>query len=628
VTVSPSTGWASGPETGGKLTGMPAEPASHPAGAMPPAPGSYAAAEQYRAADLEVFPAGADLALVYSRDTGAAAFHRPEIVELLTGLREFRTVEQHLRDRPGMPADTLRRELIGLCRAGFLVPRHRPLAGGEDKDNDEPVLPISTVGFPTRDRVDVLRRAIASYAENCARHGRRPSFAVLDDSAAADTRARYRAMLAELGEHHRIDIHYAGLPEKERFVAELAAAGSLPLEVAGHACLGGQSRNLPTIGANRNCLLLHSVGERILSADDDTVCRLASPPDRDDRVLLRSAENPLDTWYFADRAAAFGALRHVEQDLLGRHEEYLGRSPAAALAGVEAGWELAEPALLRRLRSRAGRILVTSNGTVGDCGWDNPNFHLFAEDDSFARLTRSAADYRQARSSRELAQAVSRPTITEHPDPRFAMCLGMDNTELLAPFPPTGRAEEIAFGAVLARCHRDGYGAHLPWLVQHDPVGERQFADRSIFTIGLGSWLPACVGRYDPGACTDPAGRLRGLGGYLIDLGRLPAAEFDGYVRFTVWESMSALVGRLTERLDGAEPVPDYWAADARRFIATVRRQALAPVTELYSEVGGRDGLQRSLVRFGEVLSWWPRLVTAAQELRTAGVRLAQPVAS
>jgi hypothetical protein len=604
---------------------MPAEPASDPAGGMPSVSPSYAATEQYRAADLEVFPAGADLALVYSRDTGAAAFYRPEIVELLAGLREFRTVEQHLRDRPGMPADVLRRELIGLCRAGFLVPRHRPLAPGPE---NEPALPISTVGFPTRDRVDVLRRAIAGYAENCARHGRQPTFAVLDDSPAAATRARYRAMLTEVGERHRIEISYAGVPEKERFVAELAEAGTLPIEVAGYACLGERSRDVPTIGANRNCLLLHGVGERILSADDDTVCRLASPPDRDDRVLLRSAENPLDTWYFADRTAAFGALRYVEQDLLGRHEEYLGRSPAAALAGAEVDWELAEPALLRRLRSRAGRILVTSNGTVGDCGWDNPNFHLFAEGASFARLTRSAADYGRARSSRELAQAVTRPTITAHPDPRFAMCLGLDNTGLLAPFPPTGRAEEVAFGAVLARCHRDGYGAHLPWLVQHDPVGERQFADRSMFTIGFGSWLPACVGRFDPAARTDPAGRLRGLGGYLIDLGRLPAAEFDEYVRFTVWESMSTLVGRLTERLDGAEPVPDFWAADARRFIGTARRQALAPVTGLYTEVGGRDELQRSLVRFGEVLSWWPRLVTAARELRAAGVRLARPVAS
>ena len=251
---------------------------------------------------------------------------------------------------------------------------------------------------------------------------------------------------------------------------------------------------------------------------------------------------------------------------------------------------------------------------------------MFAEGESFARLTRSEADYRQAGSSRELAQAVTRPTITGHPDPRFAMCLGLDNTDLLAPFPSTGRAEELAFGAVLTRCYRDGYGAHLPWLVQHDPVGERRFADRSMFTIGLGSWLPACIGRYDPGACTDPAGRLAGLGGYLIDLGRLPATEFDDYVRHTVWESMSALVSQLAERLDG--PVPDFWATDARGFIATARRQALTPVTELYAAEGGRDGLQHSLVRYGEVLCWWPRLVAAARQLRAAGRRLAEPVTS
>lgn len=606
---------------------MPAEPV---ASTSAPQPHSAATAE-YRVADLAVFYAGAELSLVHSRDSGAAAFYRSGTVELLTSLRDFRTLDGHLRDylagRPGASADAVRRELVQLSRAGFLVSRDEILAGVA-AEPDGP--PIGTVGFPTCGRPELLRRAVTSYAENCTRHGRRPSFAVVDDSPESAAE-RCRSMLAELGDQLGIEIRYAGPAEKADFALELAEAGGLPADVARYALLGERRPGVPTVGANRNSLLLHAVGERLFSADDDTVCRLAAAPEQDRRVLLTEAGGQLDTWFFGDRDSAFNFLRyaenHAEPDLLGLHEEFLGRAPAAVLAtaGGLADFTDAPPALLRRLHSRPGRILVTGNGTVGDCGWDNPNFALFAQGPSFARLTRSAEHFREARASRELAQAVRQPVITGSPDPRLAMCIGLDNTELLAPFPPDGRAEEVAFGAILACCFSDGYGAHLPWLAQHDPVGKRRFSDEPPFLISFGSWLPACIGRFDPGPVTDPAGRLRGLGDYLAGLGRWPAEQFDEFVRAILWESMSALVAALTERLDGADPVPDFWAADARRFIAAARRQALAPVAGLYPE-GSRSGLQHSLVHFGELLCWWPRLVAAASELRSAGRRLARPV--
>ena len=55
---------------------------------MPAVPSSVASATaEYRAADLAVFCAGAELSLVHSRDSGAAAFYRSGTVELLTSLR-------------------------------------------------------------------------------------------------------------------------------------------------------------------------------------------------------------------------------------------------------------------------------------------------------------------------------------------------------------------------------------------------------------------------------------------------------------------------------------------------------------------------------------------------------------
>jgi hypothetical protein len=89
------------------------------------------AEEQYRVAELEIVRAGADLALVYARDTGAAGFYRADVVDLLVSCRQFRTLDQHAQAYSGADPGTsappsLQRELHRLLRAGFLVGR----AGG------------------------------------------------------------------------------------------------------------------------------------------------------------------------------------------------------------------------------------------------------------------------------------------------------------------------------------------------------------------------------------------------------------------------------------------------------------------------------------------------------------------
>jgi hypothetical protein len=582
--------------------------------------------EQYRVAELEIVPAGADLALVYARDSGVAGFYRADVVDLLVSCQQFRTLDRHAQAYSGAdpgtsPPPGLQRELHRLLRAGFLVSRPRgwPEVAGPD------LPPISAIGFPTCDRVAVLHRAVASYAENCREAGRRVEVVVVDDSPEAATREECRRMLAQLQPELGLDLWYGGLEDKAAFARAVARCGDIPEEVVRFGCLGERAIGV-SIGANRNALLLHTTGERILSVDDDTVCRLGVPPGHRDGLALDSGGNPLQLWFFAGRDEAYGAVHRVEQDLLGLHERYLGQPPAALLAAGSASFELADPALLRRLRTAPGTIRVTTNGTVGDCGWDNPDFALFQDGASWDRLVADEAGYRLARGTREMVQAVAQATITGRPDPKFAICLGLDNTALLPPFPPVGRAEEVGFGAVLAHCFPDAYAAHLPLLVRHDPVAGRHFSTAGPFSIGLGSWLPSCLSRFDPGLTASPAERLRRAGTFLTELAELPDGEFDEFARLAMWDSMSGLIGALEDRLSGAEPAPEYWARDARRHIAQLRRSALAPVGELYGTLGGRAVLQRLLRRYGRLLIWWPAIVETARQLRGSGQRLARPV--
>ncbi len=580
----------------------------------------------YRTADLEVFAAGDGLSLVYTRDSGAAAFYRTDVVALLATCREFRTIDQHVQEylaRAGSDtqAPALRRELARLSKAGFLV-------GAESPRTDAAALlpPISTVVIPTCDRVQLLSRAISGYAENCAHYGRRADFVVADDSADPATRIGCRAMLGRLSRRLGIDTFYAGLEEKSAFASRLARAGEIPEDVVRFGCLPGSGPAV-TIGASRNVLLLSTAGQRIFSADDDTVCKVAVPPGRRDGIDLDSGSNPLNLWFFPNRNEALAAVQYVEEDVLRRHGQYLGAVPAQIIAASDSvSFQRGDPALLRHIQAAGGRIRVTTNGVVGDCGWDNSDFLLFQDEATFERLVGSPDAFRVARTTREMIQAVTQTTITARADPKFAMCIGLDNAELLPPFPPVGRGEEVAFGALLSACFGRAYAAHLPLLMQHDPVAGKRFPAEVMFTVSLGSWLPSCIRQFDPGMATSPAVRLGRMGHFLTDLGRLPERAFDEFARLTAWASMSGLIAGLEARLDGPEQPPAYWAREARQFIARARRSALAPADRWYAAAGGREVLQQQLDQFGQLLIWWPAIVQTARELRAAGDELALPI--
>jgi hypothetical protein len=593
--------------------------------------------DRFRVAEVDLFPAGNNVVLV-SVKYGSSRFLPALVVDLLVHCREFRTLDEHLgsywRDRRMNAAvrDALRTELRKLAQTDFLISRDGMLGALKERDESGPSSSIASVGFPTGDRGEVLRRGVASYIENGLRFGRSSDFVVMDDSAQPQTREAHRRMLRELKRRYGVNILYAGLEEKLAFAGRLAEAGNLPEEAVRFACLGDKQRGVTTVGANRNALLLHTVGELVFSADDDTVCRIGVPPDQSDGMEYRSLGGPKEYWFFPDREAALGAVEYAERDILALHEQWLGREPLIRLLGNDpdgrVSLDQAEPQFLRKLKRRSGKVALTLNGTVGDCGWDNPHFHLFQHGSTYERLTRSEHAYRAARASRELIQAANHTTITERAEPMLAMCMGLDNRDLLPPFPPVGRGEDVAFGAILSGCFQKDFTAHLPWIVPHDPLQRKSFpARRHVFVVAPNAYLPACVKMFAPGLARTPAERLDKLGQFLEELGRLPKAPFEEFVRWRVRNSMSDFVSWLDERLQNSkERPPEFWAREAWQAIEQARRSAVAPVDELYELDGGREAFQLLMSRFGQVLSWWPQIVATAGRLRTEGTRLAQPV--
>lgn len=558
----------------------------------------------YRVADVTRASAGGGLVLLYSRDVGTTRLVRREVASLLDGAREFRTLDDHARalaeGRVGRQA-TVRRELERLARDGFLVTPLHPLRGTRHAPAR-----ISALVVPTCGRVATLERALKSYLVNVTDAGRRIAVVAADDSAGPASHAACRDMLRRLARAYSIDVAYAAPNDTHAFATQLAAEADVDPDVAAFACLGDRASGLITAGANRNVLLLHAAGELLLFSDDDIVCRPAPARDAgDDSLAVTSMGGPLRVETHADRESALAALpEQAGVDFLALHERWLGRPPLTCV-DVDTRYDDATPVTLRRMRSRAGRIAVTLSGSVGDCGWDSPDFLLFAN--------RQAGTAR----SREMVQVAPVATLTDRADPMFGWCFALDAREMLPPFTPIGRAEDVGFGVLLSSCFADHYAVHLPWALLHAPSEPKSFTAEPAFAVGFNGWLPSVLSELAPGTGA-PADRLAELGRLLQHLGRLQEDAFDDFVRQHLLQSLEARADALDAGMTGA---PSTWRKDAGAELTRMRESALAPVERLYCQPGGRAALQRQLVAHGALLGAWPALWAGARALQERGVR-------
>jgi amino acid adenylation domain-containing protein len=522
------------------------------------------------------------------------------------------------------------------------------------KSPPAPPLQVTTLAVPTCNRPEVLERGLASHAEVARERGRALRFAVLDDSPDPAVRREYRERLAALGRRFGAEIVYAGLEEKRRFRAALEAEGIPPAAVAAALC-DPEGVGVP-VGANRNAVLLQTVGEGALSIDDDTLARGGPPPEVEPGVAFLSGTAPGTAFLsgrdpgairgFASREEALSAIALRPVDLPGIHEALLGRGLRDWLGGLDpaapAALDRGDPGFLRSLES-GGRVLVTTNGWAGDCGWRSPTFYLLLAGDSWRRLAASAEGYRTVTASKEIVRFVPRPTLGNGDSFMATLFTGLDNRQLLPPFPPVLWGEDLLFGVTLQLAFPAARVGHLPWVATHEPMEHRAFWPgemvRSASGIDHSRLVSALLAGFEPGPAGPtgrPAESLRRLGAFLQDLGRMAPADFDERARQAVGDRAEAFAAELETRLaecDASLEGAGLWADDARRYLDLLRRHAGAPefavpLDLLYGREPGEAMrlAQKLIANHGLVLAHWPDLVEAARALKARGQGLAEPV--
>jgi hypothetical protein len=586
-------------------------------------------------ADVAVYPAGMNQKLVHARGAGATCLLHPTYAELLSQCSTFKTLEEHLGTFcQGKPVNTrmvqgLYAKLRQLAQQGYLIPRSQINCVFEGAEESARPTRIRTIGIPTCDRVEAAQCCITSYIEHCQRFGRNPDFVVMDDSPSPATQETYRQMLHTLQARYGVNIAYAGSQEKMTFARKLSSVGKIPLEIVFRACVSDKTYGTGTYGANRNALLLHTVGECIFSSDDDIICRVAASPGRKEGLALHSEGEIVHFQYYPDRKRTLEAFPVVEQDILAVHEQWLGQDPLVSGAPYSRAGQLSleqvTPELLRNLVMQPGKIAMTAHGIIGDIVHNTIDYLLRQSAEELKRQVSTEQTYLTARASREAAQVVNQITLATNAHfPPGAYIGGLDNRELLPPYPPLGRGEDGGFDFMINQCFPDTYTVYLPWVLLHAPSETRSYTEAPI-QFPFFRWVLIFMSRFQTQLTGTPADNLLQLGQFLEKIGRLSMPAFEELASHHIWQVEGALASYWENKLCTDEGLPPACKQDIAAHCIKIRQGMLLPIRQRIVG-GGPEIVQRLLLQFAEILHWWPAMVETARCLRADGVRLAQSI--
>jgi hypothetical protein len=579
------------------------------------------------------FAAGPGRELVYLTLDRTAHILSSEDVKLLCECGEFRALEEHAR-----LSGNSRREQARVGEALRRLVRSRTLMSYGDfmtRAGSEPLVAISPrhigwVVIPTCDRIAELRSALTSYIRNFKRYGHSVRILVADDSRFGrfnDIEQLLRVCTARTG----IEVFYCGVEEKRAFERLLINNGDLPKEVTSFA-LFGEGFFGPTIGANRNATLLHTLDELVLSVDDDTQGRVGQFGDPSGQTALALSAQPSVTelWSFPNRNAAMETIDFTDADILGEHEQFIGQSVAAIIGSATRRGFLnvceASDDMLRALCVEGGRVAVTFDGIVGDTGLHSPWWlFLYARDIMKTRLSEML--YRQAFSSREAVRQARYPTIGIAGE-WIGTVMAIDNQSGTPPFMPVFRSEDYVFGRTLALCFKGSYFGYLPRVVTHLPAKPRHYDLNPFSETRPSDVILALMAMWTGNTRqSEPDDQLRSLGRYLGDTGRLPPAAFKEAINVALRPRALELIARLIRYIDCPD-MPEVAVSDAKRHIESLsnhlRYSQMSSIPERTDIPDGSclDGrvssLQDFVRKFGDLLLWWPAIINRARSLRKA----------
>jgi hypothetical protein len=550
---------------------------------------------------------------------------------MLWSCSSFASLEEHARRLSeefilgrARPSDVAA-VLMEAVESGLLVSDRQLAAAARPSERADDQVPIHSVGILTNGRREALRRCLTSYGDHLDRFGRTARLTIVDSAASSCGDETEPSLKASRGWSGRL--RWFGPRRKAAFVRRLAKAAGVDHRVVEFALCDADGAGTD-VGANRNMLMLAHAGETFLSSDDDMICTPRTRMTRSNRIVLDDGDLPMPVTLHPDFASARDSLVPVENCALDHHERLLGLGVNGLLAqeGAQTTLRSLSPMLVASLLRGRTQIVASFAGYYGDAGSRYPGFYLWSGMDVRDQLMHGYEDYRARVSSRQIVRLPPDATISSS---RFSMCgtVALDCRNLLPPFFPVMRGEDLAFGAVLRTCFVDSVFAYVPVAIAHVPWHARGTEERlwdPARRVPMSVILGELIEFVGAGAQVATAGerRMRLLGRCLQELARLPPSDLQEQIRERIAQAIARSIAAADRLVQQANGTPEYWVSDLQRFIDHQTALLGEPMLALPSELAHRNAdaaaavLRSWLEKYGLLLEGWPEVFSAATYLR------------
>jgi hypothetical protein len=621
----------------------------------------------WRLGPVAAVPAGDDVILSAGHAAGCVSVVVPQAVsELLARCDSFAPIEAHARARRAewLMDERARRGRLGavtwaLANAGHaaatVLRLREPQAGNpwlldgllehlakqgflisdadvlgrlrEGRVNASDPIPITTLAIPTADRPQLIARCLDSYLENLTPHGSLPRVLVCDGSTDPSRSEAASSVVHATSRRFGVDGSCVSRADRLAFARNVARLLAVPAGDVAFAFMGDEY--VPAgAGAERNTILVATLGERVLSVDDDTLGHLAPSPMASSGWCLDSSHDPRQWEFFHARNEALKVESVASRSISELHARFLGTRLANIRAdlGTDPQLQTANADLLQDVLERRGTVMVTMPGIRGHSGVKWPTRALDADGPWCSSLWRSRELFVDGLSTQSARAAVPGITIS-NTSYLASTVFAFDNTQMMPPFLPVLRSHDVLFGRLMRRCHEGAHVLHLPWTLPHDPSDPRALRVEEIaahtgmeLAYVLGDLLQQVpLGRY-----LSPQERTMRLGAALLAFAGQPQAAIEDAVRAIYLSRQADRIAGLERSLSTGNVYPSYWVDVARWHLGALRGAVVDPHAMMPMDIPGPIGtrvdmMTRILRRFGRLLELWPDVLEAARDLNARG---------
>jgi hypothetical protein len=281
-----------------------------------------------------------------------------------------------------------------------------------------------------------------------------------------------------------------------------------------------------------------------------------------------------------------------------------------------------------------GRVAFTSIGVAGESGMDGSYYFLVLDAKSRARLMISESQYRFSLTNHQVRRSVNCNTIGSGsliPGHNH----GFDNRQLLPPFFPVLRGEDLTFGDLLCLMPEGGFVGYLPWHLLHKPIVRRAYDSehlrKRVSRLRSLDIFRMLVHSFTVGRERTAKKDFAALGQSLMEWGSSPLGAFEEMLRLTLSRRASLELVQMEAELKQYAGMPKYWADDMHMAMSALRETLPETTYIVGSDLVDAFGLeaartiqQRLVRRYGELLLSWSFIRQAAYELRSRGSALHQ----